>query len=649
LEAHVKPLFPLFAILALAAPVLAQGEPDLTGAEPPPHGYWVDRMDLSRVEQDWSQARAGRSVDGRPLTLGGVVYKHGVGTHASSDMLIDLNGSATRFMAVVGVDDERKGLGSVRFFVDVDKRNAASTPVMRGGDAPRTLSVDVSGAKTLHLRVDDGGDGITNDHADWGGAVLILKPGAAEQPRMAVPPAEPLPVVGAPPGPKPAIHYPRIVGATPGRSFLFRVPATGKGPLTFAASNLPKGLLLDERTGILTGSLEAPGRTDVELTVTGPKGSATATLTIVGGTHQLALTPPMGWNSWNVWGGRVDADKVRAAADAMVSSGLASHGFQYINIDDTWEGARGPDGVIRTNDKFKDMKGLADYVHSKGLKLGIYSSPGPKTCAGYAGSERHEEQDAKTYGQWGIDYLKYDWCSCRSKDLKAPYALMRNALDQSSRDIVYSLCQYGMGDVWTWGDSVGGNCWRTTGDITDTWKSMSGIGFSQDGHEKFAGPGHWNDPDMLVVGDVGWGRPHPTKLTPNEQVTHISLWALQSAPLLIGCDMSKIDPFTTALLGNDEVLAIDQDALGKPAGRKSIDGKLEVWARPLSDGTMAVGLFNRDVDPAQVTARWSDLGLTGPQPVRDLWQKKDLGTFNDAFKATVPRHGAVLVKIGTPK
>lgn len=483
----MKSLFSLLAILALGATALAQREPepDLTGAEPPPNGYWVDRLDLSRVEQDWAAARAGKSVDNRPLTLGGVVYRHGVGTHANSDMLIDLNGSATRFMAVVGVDDERKGLGSVRFFVDVDKRTAvARTPVMRGGDAPRTLSVDVSGAKTLRLRVDDGGDGITNDHADWAGAVLILKAGATAQPRMAVPPAEPLPPIGAAPGPRPAIHYPRITGATPGRPFLFRIPATGEGPLTFAASNLPKGLRLDERTGILTGSLEAPGRTEVELTVTGPKGSAKATLTIVGGTHQLALTPPMGWNSWNVWGGRVDADKVRAAADAMVSSGLASHGFQYINIDDTWEGSRGPDGVIRTNDKFQDMKALADYVHSKGLKLGIYSSPGPKTCAGYAGSERHEEQDAKTYGQWGIDYLKYDWCSCRSKDLKAPYALMRNALDQSSRDIVYSLCQYGMGDVWTWGASVGGNCWRTTGDITDTWKSMSGIGFSQDGHEK---------------------------------------------------------------------------------------------------------------------------------------------------------------------
>ena len=380
----------------------------------------------------------------------------------------------------------------------------------------------------------------------------------------------------------------------------------------------------------------------------GPAGSSSATLTIVGGEHQLALTPPMGWNSWNVWGGQVDADKIRAAADAMVKSGLAAHGFQYVNIDDTWEGKRDADGVLHPNAKFQDMKALADYVHAKGLKLGVYSSPGPKTCAGYEGSDGHEEQDAKTYGEWGVDYLKYDWCSCKSKDLRAPYALMRGALDKSGRDIVYSLCQYGMGDVWTWGKDVGGNCWRTTGDINDSWNSMSGIGFGQDGHEKFAGPGHWNDPDMLVVGKVGWGRPHPTKLTPNEQVTHITLWSLLSAPLLIGCDMTQLDPFTTALLGNDEVLAVDQDALGKPAGRKAKDGMLEVWARPLSDGTVAVGLFNRGGAPAEVTARWADVGVQGEQPVRDLWRQKDLGAFTDSFKATVPRHGAVLVKVGKP-
>jgi alpha-galactosidase len=269
-------------------------------------------------------------------------------------------------------------------------------------------------------------------------------------------------------------------------------------------------------------------------------------------------------------------------------------------------------------------------------------------------SWQHEEQDARQYGEWGFDYLKYDWCSygdvVRGQGeayYKKPYQVMRAALDKVPRDIVFSFCQYGMGDVWTWGEETGGNCWRTTGDITDTWRSMSGIGFGQNGHEKYAGPGHWNDPDMLVVGNVGWGPSlHPTRLTPNEQYTHISLWCLLSAPLLIGCDMTQMNDFTRSLLSNDEVLAVDQDLLGHPAARVAKQGSLEVWARDLEDGSKAVGLFNRGDDEAQVAATWSDLGVQGKQTVRDLWRQKDLGRFSEEFKAAVPRHGVVLVKIG---
>jgi alpha-galactosidase len=373
--------------------------------------------------------------------------------------------------------------------------------------------------------------------------------------------------------------------------------------------------------------------------------------------RRLALTPPMGWNSWNVWAGDVDAEKVRAAADWMVKSGLAAHGFQYINIDDTWEAGRDSNGEIQTNQKFGDMAALAQYVHAKGLKLGIYSSPGPKTCGGYEGSYGHEQQDANTYARWGIDYLKYDWCSYTDiargnslEEVQKPYRVMRSALDNVPRDIVFSFCQYGMGNVWLWGADAGGNDWRTTGDINDSWSSLQGIGFSQDGHEKYAGPGHWNDPDMLVVGKLGWGRNlHSTHLTPNEQLTHITLWSLLSAPLLLGCDLSQLDPWTTSLLSNDEVLDVDQDPLGKPAGRRSRDGLLEVWARPLWDGTTAAGLFNRGPVQATVTAKWSDLGLTGRLPVRDLWQQKDLGASDGAFATEVPSHGAVLVKIGRAK
>lgn len=456
---------------------------------------------------------------------------------------------------------------------------------------------------------------------------------------------------------EPAIHGPRITGATPGRPFLFLIPATGDAPLTYAAKNLPAGLTLDAKTGILSGALESEGATDVELSVTSASGTATRKLTIVGGVHKLALTPPMGWNSWNVWGIVVDDAKVRAAADSLVKSGLAAHGYQYVNIDDTWEAERNANGEILTNKRFPDMKGLCDYVHSKGLKIGIYSSPGPKTCQGYTGSYGHEQQDANTYAAWGFDYLKHDWCSyfhvsqaITREALQKPYRIMRDALDACGRDIVYSVCQYGMGDVWEWGAEVGGNLWRTTTDIEDTWDSMSKLGFGQQGREAFAGPGHWNDPDMLVVGTVGWGPvTKPTQLTPVEQTTHISLWCLLAAPLLLGCDLEQLDAFTLNLLTNDEVLDVDQDPLGRQASRKSCVGDAEVWAKNLADGTLAVGLFNRGAKQNTVTARWTDLGLAGSQPVRDLWQHKDLGPADGEFTALVESHGVVLVKVGAGK
>jgi alpha-galactosidase len=302
------------------------------------------------------------------------------------------------------------------------------------------------------------------------------------------------------------------------------------------------------------------------------------------------------------------------------------------------------------------MNALADYVHSLGLKLGIYSSPGPRTCAGYEGTWEHEYQDAATYAKWGIDYLKYDWCSYGqiAKDsslpeLMKPYFLMRDALDAAGRDIVYSLCQYGMGEVWTWGAEVGGNLWRTTGDINDSWGSMAGIGFNQNGHEKYAAPGHWNDLDMLVVGSVGWGPTlHPSRLSKNEQIVHITMWSMVSSPLLIGCDMTAMDEFTLDVLTNDEVLDVNQDPLGKPAGRVRKDGPFEVWARELWDGTKAVALYNQFFEKADVMVNWADIGLSGPQPVRDLWRKADLGVIDGAFTVSVPPHGAVMVKIGKP-
>jgi alpha-galactosidase len=554
----------------------------------------------------------------------------------------------------------------VAFEVWVDNKKEANSGILRGGDAPKLLSVDLSGAKRMTLLVTDAGDGIDNDHADWAGALILLVPEAKAKPHAVAPGAdEPQMTIASGTPPEPRVNGPRVVGTTPGRPFIFLVPATGEGPLMYFAENLPEGLKLDPQAGIISGSIPrvaSGGHSSttykVTLKVNGARGTATRKLTIVAGEHQLALTPPMGWNSWNVWARAVDDAKIRAAADTMIASGLAAHGFQYVNIDDCWEGKRNANGEIETNENFPDMKALGDYVHSKGLRFGIYSSPGPKTCAKYEASYQHERQDANTWAGWGVDYIKYDWCSYGKiagddKSLPAcqkPYRVMREALDQCDRDIVYSLCQYGMGDVWTWGAEVGGNLWRTTGDIRDTWGSMSGIGFKQGTCSPYAQSGHWNDPDMLVIGKVGWGPSlHESYLTHNEQITHITLWSMLAAPLLIGCDMSQMDRFTLDLLGNDEVIDVDQDPLGKAATRKSQEGTTEVWTRPLFDGTTAVGLFNRGRQTARVTAKWSDLGLEGSQPVRDLWQHQDLGNIADTFIAEIPRHAAVLLKIGKPQ
>jgi alpha-galactosidase len=628
-------------------------------AQQPANTQWIDAMDLSQVEQGWGIAMPRKSVDGNPIKIAGTVYHNGVGTHSVSNIVINLHGAASHFSATVGIDDEAQKVASATFTIIADGKEIATTPVMHKGDAPQTLSVDLAGARQLVLRVGDAGDGIDYDHADWADAQLTLIPNAPIKPEIVVKAIAAPRYVPQTTSQLPQIHGARIIGATPGHPFLFLIPATGKGPLVYGAKNLPKGLTLNAKTGVISGSLAGAGKTEVTLIVRGAKGAAQRKFTIVGGEHQLALTPPMGWNSWNVWANAVDADKVKAAADELMSTGLAGHGYLYVNIDDTWEAGRDSAGNILTNKKFPDMPGLSAYIHNKGLRFGIYSSPGPLTCAGFTASYRHEDQDAASYAAWGVDYLKYDWCSYGEiakgdKSIAAlmkPYQVMGASLGKVDRDIVYSLCQYGMGEVWKWGadPSVGGNAWRTTGDISDNWGSLKQIIEGQAGHEKYAGPGHWNDPDMLMVGIVGFGKTHPTRLKPNEQLLHISMWSMLSAPLLIGCDMTRMDKFTVDLLSNDEVIDIDQDPLGKAASRVVKDGTKELWARPLFDGTYAVSLVNMGDDPQKITVKWADAGITGPVSVRDLWLHKNLGVLKGGYTVEVPAHGCVLLKVSKPK
>jgi len=356
----------------------------------------------------------------------------------------------------------------------------------------------------------------------------------------------------------------------------------------------------------------------------------------------LARTPPMGWNSWNKFANRIDDATVRGIADAMASNGMRDAGYLYVNIDDTWEGERDAQGNIHPNRKFPDMKALADYVHSKGLKLGIYSSPGPNTCEGYEGSYGHEAQDARTYAAWGIDYLKYDWCGAftiyKDSEMQAVYQKMGDALLASGRDMVFSLCQYGLEDVWKWGPAVGGNLWRTGGDITDSWESISRIGFGQNELAPYASPGLWNDPDMLEIGNG--------HMTDTEYRTHMSLWSMLAAPLIAGNDVRSMSPAIHDILTNREVIAIDQDKAGHQGKRVWQSSQQEVWRKELAGGETAVAVFNRAPANAQVTFRWTDAGISRtPSRIRDAWRHADQTPAGPQFAAEVPGHGVVLLRV----
>ena len=370
--------------------------------------------------------------------------------------------------------------------------------------------------------------------------------------------------------------------------------------------------------------------------------------------NSLAPTPPMGWNSWNHFASKVTDEDVRATADQMVSTGMRDAGYIYVNIDDTWQGQRDANGVIHPNSKFPDMKALSAYVHSKGLKLGIYSSPGDQTCAGYAGSYGHEVQDAQTYASWEVDFLKYDLCSFGKRmdaerkthpDAPEPaakslmitaYQKMGDALRATNRPILYSLCQYGFDDVWKWGPGVGASMWRTTGDIDDTYSRMDIIGQSQSDLAPFAGPGHWNDPDMLEVGNGG--------MQPSEYQSHMSLWALVAAPLLAGNDLTKMTDSDKSILLNREVIAIDQDPLGKQGTRLYQYGEINVWTRHLSGGRLAVGMFTSDCCSSRnISVDLTKLGFPNGAAVRDVWAAKDLGHYQGVLTRTVARRGVMLL------
>lgn len=627
-------------------------------------------LDISVIRQSWGKPQINISYRNQPLSIAGEVFTNGIATHAISVFWINLNGNATRFQAKVGLDDSANGPGSIIFKIYGDQSLLWQSEVIKPKTRAVKVDIPINGITNLLLFVGDANNVISFDHADWADATISYS--GNTPPKAIIAPKEDPVILTPKPSIAPKINGPKIYGCKPGRPFIFRIPTQGKRPMKFEATGLPKSLNLDESTGIITGTAPETGKYLVKIHAKNEYGSDTSYLTISSG-DKLALTPPMGWNHWYAHYNRITDAMIRQAADIIVSSGMADVGYQYVNIDDCWMNtspnntvnndinrigpARDNDGNIIPNKHFPNMKALTDYIHSKGLKAGIYSSPGPLTCAGFTGSYQHEQQDAELFAKWGFDFLKYDWCSygeiAKNKIdlqvLKKPYKLMGDILKNLNRDIVFNLCQYGMGNVWEWGSEVNGQSWRTSGDLGFELHQIFEVAIKNCELRQWCKPGAWNDPDYIQIGFIGnahaMGEPKPCPLTPSEQYAFMSLWCLMSAPIFYSGDLSKLDAFTINVLCNPEVIAINQDELGKCAKVIKLSEDTFLLVKHLSDGSKAVGLCNKGETPANITASWSDIGISGTQLIRDLWRQSDLGIFNNNFAKTVNRRSVYLVKL----
>ncbi|MCC6406554.1 MAG: NPCBM/NEW2 domain-containing protein [Planctomycetes bacterium] len=627
-------------------------------------------LELGRMTQGWGEPKVDRSVTGAPLSIAGRRFEHGVGTHARSHLWLELAGGSERFLAFVGVDDDTEpARGTVVFEVLGDGKKLWSSGTLARGAPPLAVDVDVRGVQHLLLRVGDAGDGIDHDHADWADARFVV---VGERPRAIDAPREEPVILTPPPARSPRLNTAAAVGCRPGNPFLYRLPTTGERPMRFAAAGLPASLALDPTTGIVRGVAPERGEHAVTLTATNAHGSATRALRIVSG-DALALTPPMGWNSWYSHYDRITDELARQAADALLASGMADVGYQYVCLDDCWMNApahrdpkrvgplRDADGELVPNAHFPDMRALTEYVHARGLKAGIYTSPGPRTCAGFAGSFGHEAQDARRFVEWGFDFLKYDWCSYGELTagdtslaaLQQPYRTMGALLAAERRDVVFNLCQYGMGDVWEWGADVGGHTWRTAGDLGLELDRIFDVALANAEHREWSRPGAWNDPDYIQIGSFGdartIGEPRPCRLTPNEQHSFMSLWCLMAAPLFFSGDMRALDAFTLNVLCNAEVIELDQDPLGVAARSVVLGDETFAFVKELANGDRAVGLFNHGEFETDVRVVWADLGLDGEWRARDVWRQRDLRTLPTEFSTRLGRHGVALLRLGRPR
>ena len=641
-----------------------------------PQVIWLDDLPIKSFSEGIPSVLAKTNAGGDSIRMNGKLFKHGIGVSSTSVLSFFLDGHATEFSAIVGVDDKGVKDLPLKFYVIGDRKVLFESGEMNLGDKPKNVKVNLTGIKRLGLLVTIEEKGFNRSYSNWANAKFEMKDDFIPK---NTPNVDEKYILTPPPEKKPKINSPKLFGARPNNPFLYTIAATGERPMSFLAKNLPQGLSVDTKTGLIIGKVAKKGIYLSETTAKNAFGEATKELKIIIG-DTIALTPPIGWNGWNSWARNIDREKVIASADAMVKMGLNQHGWTYINIDDAWQGQRGGNfNAIQPNEKFPNFKEMADYIHGLGLKLGVYSTPMITSYAGYIGGTsdfadgkitdyikknkrdfryvgkyRFEENDAKQMAEWGVDYLKYDW------RIEVPSTeRMSSALKNSGRDIIYSISNSApFANVKDWVRLT--NTYRTGPDIRDSWLSLYVSAFTLDKWSPYGGQGHWLDPDMMILGNVTTGSElHPTRLTPDEQYSHVSLFSLLSAPLLIGCPIEQLDAFTLNLLTNDEVIEINQDPLGKPARLLTDENGVQIWAKPLEDGSISVGLFNiaNFAKTPETYFRWGDekaknytfdftkIGLKGKYKLRDVWRQKDLGTFNGSFNTEIRHHGVVMLRM----
>ena len=621
-------------------------------------------LDISAIKQDYGIAKANRSVMGTALRIAGTTYQYGIGTHAGSKFTLELDKQAISLSGEVGIDEGIfPEMGSAEFLIVSNGEILWRSGIMNRTMKAQSFAVDLTQRQTCELLVFDGNDNIFSDHANWVNAQFIVKQGFT--PRPFIRPIEKEYHLTPDETLLPMIHGKRLYGAKPQSEILYYVPVSGLEPMTILIKDLPQGLTFDSDHRILKGSISKPGNYPIRITAENALGTQTVSCTFrIGDT--ISYSPPLGWSSWYAHWEYVTEQDIYKAAHALQKYGLQHYGFEYILIDDGWQDTShvGSKNGLKPSSTFPNLPGMIDSLHAMGFKVGIYSSPGSHTCVKLPGSLNHEDIDAAYFCSLNVDLVKHDWCGYQTvydSLLKqpganptalaiAPYAHMGKALQQCKRDIFYMVCQYGNNEVWKWGRSIGAHSWRTTTDIQDNWWSMSNIvGFSQAGLEQYAGYNGWNDIDHLRFGYSQPGRyKQQTQLTPDEQYTQMSLWALLNTPLILSMHMDTVDAFTLQLLKNHEILAMHQDPLGIQGRRIYKNIWQEIWSKPLLNGGQAIGFFNRDdVGEQTISITKEELGITQniPYRIKDLWTQKELGYLDQQIQFSIPSHGVRLIAL----